>query len=302
MTRTPLLRDVPRLHYQRSQAVARWLRDGHPVQLSRVPRQGRYISFYAQGRLGLWQGLIDSDQWLQAIWPQWSQVLGRSFVDNNLLELFRLLERPLELPPQLLDYQHLFDVQGVDGAVLEAADLPCIATDQGPCWVLGLPADTAREPRALQPWTRRLQQTLRVVLGETALTPLQLRRLAEGDLLMIAGQTCQLLLAGRCIGQFTFIEEGLHMELTPEDIASDLAECAVSPLPVKLQFVLAELTLSMAQLNDFIEHQVLPLGPEALQQVEVRVGERCIAIGELVRLDGRLGLELREVYRGPGNE
>lgn len=301
MTRTPLLRDVPRLHYQRSQAVARWLRDGHPVQLSQAPRQGRYISFYAQGRLGLWQGLIDSDQWLQAIWPQWSQVLGRSFVDNNLFELFSLLERPVELPLQLLDYQHLFDVQSVDGATLEAVELPCIATDQGPCWVLGLPADTAREPRALQPWTWRLQQPLRVVLGETELNPLQLRRMAEGDVLMFR-QRCQLVLAGRRIGQFTFIEEGLHMELTPEEVTPDLAECAVSPLPVKLQFVLAELTLSMAQLNDFIERQVLPLGPDALQQVEVRVADQCIAVGELVRLDGRLGLELREVYRGPGNE
>lgn len=301
MTRTPLLRNVPRLQYQRSQAVARWLRDGHPVQLSRVPRQGRYISFYAQGRLGLWQGLIDSDQWLRSIWPQWSKLLGRSFVDNKLFELFSLLERPLELPPQWLDYQHLFDVQSVDAAALEAADLPCIATDQGPCWVLGLPADTAREPRALQPWTRRLEQTLRVVLGETELNPLQLSRLAEGDVLMFR-QRCQLVLAGRRIGQFTFIEEGLHMELTPEEVTSDLSECAVSALPVKLQFVLAELTLSMAQLNDFIEQQVLPLGPEALQQVEVRVGEQSIAIGELVRLDGRLGLELREVYRGPVNE
>jgi len=302
VTRTPLLRHVPALHYQRSQAVARWLRDGHPVQLSRAPRQARYISFYAQGRQGLWQGLIDSDQWLQAVWPQWSRLLQRSFVEHNLLELFSLLERPLQLPAQVLDYQRLFDACSVDGAALESADLPCIATDQGPCWVLGLPADNARQPRALQPWTRRLQQTLRVVLGETELNPLQLRRLAEGDVLMLTEQSRQLVLAGRCIGQFIFIEEGLHMELTPEGVTSDLTDCAVSALPVKLQFVLAELTLSMAQLNDFIERQVLPLGPEALQQVEVRVGDQCIAIGELVRLDGRLGLELREVYRGPGNE
>ena len=302
MTRTPLLRQVPALHYQRRQAVARWLRDGHPVQLGRAPRQGRYISFHAQGRQGLWQGLIDSDQWLQAIWPQWSQLLGRSFVENNLFELFSLLQRPLQLPPQVLDYQHLFDVQSVDGAALEAADLPCIQTALGPCWVLGLPTDIAWQPQPLQPWTRCLQQTLRVVLGETALSPLQLRRLAEGDVLMIAEQTCQLWLAGRRIGQFTFIEEGLQMELTPQEVTSDLAECALSPLPVTLQFVLAELTLSMAQLNDFIEHQVLPLDAQALQQVEVRVGEQCIAVGELVRLDEQLGLELREVFRGPGNE
>lgn len=76
----------------------------------------------------------------------------------------------------------------------------------------------------------------------------------------------------------------------------------LSELPVKLEFVLGELTLSLAALNAFIEGQVLPLESTALSNVEVRVAGKCIAVGELVQLGDRLGVELREVGRGTGNE
>ncbi|MNH45851.1 type III secretion system protein SpaO [compost metagenome] len=76
----------------------------------------------------------------------------------------------------------------------------------------------------------------------------------------------------------------------------------LSELPVKLEFVLGELTLSMATLNACIEGQVLPLESTAVSNVEVRVAGKCIAVGELVQLGDRLGVELREVGRGIGNE
>ena len=119
----------------------------------------------------------------------------------------------------------------------------------------------------MQPWLQAVPQVLRVVLGTSDSAPLQSRRLAPGDVLSIAEQTRQLFLADRCIGHFTFIEEGIHMQLTPPDSASLNSADVLPQLPVKLEFVLSELTLSVAQLNEVIERQVLPLEPATANHI-----------------------------------
>ncbi|MNE38597.1 type III secretion system protein SpaO [compost metagenome] len=164
------------------------------------------------------------------------------------------------------------------------------------------PSQRKQVSRPLQAWLQAVPQVLRIVLGNSELARLPYRQLARGDVLVIAEQTRQLFMADRCIGQFTFVKEGLHMQLTPRDNPSASALSVLLELPVKLEFVLGELTLSMATLNEFIEHQVLPLEATAVSNIEVRVGGKCIAVGELVQLGDRLGVELREVGRGIGNE
>jgi len=42
---------------------------------------------------------------------------------------------------------------------------------------------------------------------------------------------------------------------------------------------------------------VLPLAPAVIHCVEVRVNGQLLALGELVQLEDRLGVELHEVYQ-----
>lgn len=302
MTSTLLLRRVAPLDYERRHAAARWQCDGHLVRLSQPLPQTRYITFWAQGIQGLWQGMIGAREWLQAVSPQWSQWLHQEGADQEILELFSAVSRPIEVAPDLLDYQRLFEFELIQGEALQGACLPCIRTPQSDLWVMDGPSQRKQPPRPLQAWLQAVPQVLRVVLGSSELGRLPHRQLAKGDVLVIAEQTRQLFMADRCVGQFTFVKEGLHMQLTPPDNLSPSTPCALSELPVKLEFVLGELTLSMAQLNEFIERQVLPLESTAASNVEVRVGGQCIAVGELVQLGECLGVELREVGRGIGNE
>ncbi len=302
MTSSLLLRCVAPLDYERRHAVARWQREGHPVRLCQPSPQTRYLAFWAQGCHGLWQGMIGAREWLHAVAAQWSQWLPQEGEGQEILELFSAISRPVEIAPDMLDYQRLFEFELIQGEALQGACLPCIGTPQSDVWVLQGPSQRKEVSRPLQAWLQAVPQALRIVLGNSAMARLHYRLLAKGDVLVIAEQTRQLFMADRCIGQFTFVKEGLHMELTPLDNLSPGAPGALSELPVKLEFVLGELTLSMATLNAFIDGQVLPLEPSAVSNVEVRVAGRCIAVGELVQLGDRLGVELSEVGRGMGNE
>ena len=302
MTPTLHLRCVALADSERRQVVARWQRDGHPVRLSQPSPQTRYVAFCAQGCQGIWQGLIGAREWVQAVGPQWSPWLHHEGTDQAILDLFSAVSRPVEIAHGLLDYQRLFEFRLIQGESLLGACLPCITTPQSDMWVLQAPSQRKAPSRPLQAWVQALPQALRIILGNSELARLPTRQLARGDVLIIAEQTRQLFMADLCIGQFTFAKEGLHMQLTPPDNPSPNGSCVLSELPVKLEFVLGELTLSIAQLNELIEHQVLPLEATAASNVEVRVGGKCIAVGELVQLGDRLGVELREVGRGMGNE
>ncbi|WMI97558.1 FliM/FliN family flagellar motor switch protein [Pseudomonas chlororaphis subsp. aurantiaca] len=327
MTVALTLRHLAASEYERRYAVARWRQDGHSVELRQPHSPASYISFWAQGAHGLWQGMVEASQWLHGVWPQDSQLRPDAEHAQGIFALFCAVECPVELASQLLDYTHLFDLELIQGDALPRLGLPCITTAQGDLWLLNLPTRPSDPSGSLQPWLLVLPQRLRVVLGYSALDRATYQRLAAGDVLFIAEQTRELFLVDRCIGQFTFIEEGLRMQLSPQDTelpdieladaeppATELldkepppAEAAapaitVSQLPVKLEFVLDERVLTIAELNELIEHQVLPLNLEAASRVEIRASGQCIATGELVQLDDRLGVELRDIYRGNGDE
>ncbi|WP_338806808.1 FliM/FliN family flagellar motor switch protein [Pseudomonas chlororaphis] len=302
MKKDLVLRRVASTDYERRHAVARWRRDGHSVRLAERVPQNHYIMFWAQGCGGLWQGMVDAQQWLHAVWPQCAQLLPEGVGSQDVLELFSAVSRPLEIMSDVLDYQRLFDVELVCGESLPEALVPCIPTSTGEVWVMSLPKQRSALARPLQPWLLAIPQTLRVVLGNSELPPLSCSQLMPGDVLFIAEQTQHLVMADQCIGRFSFTEEGLHMELTPSVGTAATKPDTLSQLPVKLEFVLGELTLSMSQLNDFIELQLLPLETIATHQVEVRVQGQCIATGELVRTEDRLGVELSKIFRGTSSE
>ncbi|VVP32402.1 hypothetical protein PS865_04431 [Pseudomonas fluorescens] len=76
----------------------------------------------------------------------------------------------------------------------------------------------------------------------------------------------------------------------------------LSDMKIKLEFVLQEQKLSLAQLSEFFEGEVLKIDPQATAAIQVRVSGQVVAVGELVRLDDSLAVELRQICRGVGNE
>lgn len=64
-----------------------------------------------------------------------------------------------------------------------------------------------------------------------------------------------------------------------------------------LEILLQEQLISRRRLAAFTPGKVLPLAPQVTHCVEVRVNGQLLALGELVQLEDRLGVELHEVYQ-----
>ena len=64
-----------------------------------------------------------------------------------------------------------------------------------------------------------------------------------------------------------------------------------------LEILLQEQLVSRKRLAAFAVGKILPLAPEVIRCVEVRVNGQLVALGELVQLEDRLGVELHEVYQ-----
>jgi type III secretion protein Q len=64
---------------------------------------------------------------------------------------------------------------------------------------------------------------------------------------------------------------------------------------MQLEILLQEQRVSHRRLAAFAPGKVLPLAPEVTHCVEVRVNGLLFALGELVQLEDRLGVELHEI-------
>ncbi|WP_339418798.1 MULTISPECIES: FliM/FliN family flagellar motor switch protein [unclassified Pseudomonas] len=64
-----------------------------------------------------------------------------------------------------------------------------------------------------------------------------------------------------------------------------------------LEILLQEQLISRRRLVAFAPGKILPLTRQITHCVEVRVNGQLLALGELVQLEDRLGVELHEVYQ-----
>jgi type III secretion protein Q len=92
--------------------------------------QLRAIRFWAQGSQGLWQGAVESQEWLAKVLPQLSTLLPESATDSDALELFSAVARPLEISSELLEYNRLFEFELVESFDFWRFDLPVLSTPQ----------------------------------------------------------------------------------------------------------------------------------------------------------------------------
>jgi type III secretion protein Q len=293
------LRRVDASAHARTQAVQRWCRAGHGAGVGRPDRQSGYLRFCARGNAGDWQGLIMARDWLDRALPQLRSLLIVECPEASIVELFRAVPRPLPMAGEL-SCQALVDLQLIAPAELPTHDLPWFDTAHGRVWVTQLPPTQAPNG-SLGPasWLADLPLRLQLLLG---FSHLRHARLEPGDVLRIIHRTDQCLLANRCIGVFTFTEEGLHMQSTLADsnqqVAAEAdADVELSVLPVRLEFLLGTHETDLGTLSRIIDGQLIPLAADAARHIEIRANGKCVARGELVQLDEQLGVELLEVYR-----
>ena len=301
--RTLALRRVDELTHCRTHAARRWLGAGQRAGLSHPQAQSGYLRFSARAARGDWQGMVLASDWLHHSLPQLASLLTAECPPASILSLFHAVPRPLARMPDELHYERLVDIELIDVQVILAQTLPWIDTASGRLWVTVLPPenrpDRSRQSRA---WLSDLSLRLELILGVSGISHSSQERLAQGDVLRINQRTHRCVLAGLSIGVFTFTEEGLHMQFTVDDTSKSPAaatdvDAAIEQLPVRLEFILATQDIELGTLQNVIAGQLIPLSAGTEMHIEVRCHGKRVARGELVQLDGQLGVELLEVYR-----
>jgi len=302
------LRRIDSVAHARVQAIQRWRRTGRDAGLGKVPVRSGYLGFCAAADDADWRGLILARDWLDHTLPTLQSLLVLECPLPSIVELFQAVPRPLLLEVEELRYRTLADIECVAPARLPAHDLPWLDTPRGRVWLTQLPSRTAvRGPLGADSWLRDLPVRLALMLGVSHLSLASRMRLGEGDVLRITQRAQRCFLADRCLGVFTFSEEGLHMQPTvadthPKNAPEPDVDVDLGALPVRLEFLLATHDTDLATLSQIIAGQLIPLADDAARHIEVRANGKPIAQGELVQLDDQLGVELLKVYRNDGDE
>ncbi|WP_237884972.1 FliM/FliN family flagellar motor switch protein [Pseudomonas sp. PGPR40] len=302
------LRRVDPAAHAGTRSVQRWRGAGHGAGADCLQRLPGYLRFCARSDGGNWHGLIMARDWLQHSLPQLQSLLAVEPPVTRIAGLFRAVPRALLLEPDELHYQALSDVELVDPQQLPTHPLPWLETSRGRVWVTQLPPlRTVNEPLDPSAWLSDLPLRLELILGVSHLSHARRIRLKEGDVLRITQRTQHGWLAGRCIGVFTFTEEGLLMQSTVADANQQAAtdpgaDVELGALCVRLEFILATHDINLATLSQIVDGQLIPLADNAARHIEVRANGKPVARGELVQLDEQLGVELIEVYRSTLSE
>jgi type III secretion protein Q len=134
--------------------------------------------------------------------------------------------------------------------------------------------------------------------GSAALAASEVAALRPGDVVILdgsPGDAASLLLPGglRAIGRL----EGDSLEVREVDLAdSDLGE---GELPVILDVELASVPVPLRDIARIAPGAVLLLGIDREGQVTLRIGERAVARGELIDVDGAVGVRVLAMEPSP---
>lgn len=131
--------------------------------------------------------------------------------------------------------------------------------------------------------------------GTVALLPEELERLEAGDVLLprdVEGPGAALVLPGGFRATGPLGPDGLHVE--------ELSMPVRTPqIPITLEVELCRVEVTLAELARLEPGAVLPLALDRRGLVTLRAGDRAIARGELVEVDGAVGIRIEALEVEP---
>jgi flagellar motor switch/type III secretory pathway protein FliN len=135
-----------------------------------------------------------------------------------------------------------------------------------------------------------------------------LNTLVKGDLVLVTQRQQTLMLAGQCIGHWNFNEQGVVMEsmsknvegipehpsYTPATQGQDVS--SLQDVDLVVEIVLGDAQLPLVQAVALDAGDFVPLTRGGVKAAQLRLGNQTIARGELVEVEGQLGVILDHVY------
>ena len=134
--------------------------------------------------------------------------------------------------------------------------------------------------------------------GHAALDPREVAALREGDVILLDApdrETAVLHLPGGLAVRGRVAGDSLEVE----EVNVPDPDGGAAAAPVLLEVELATVPVPLRDLARIAPGAVLPLGLDRSGQVTLRIGERAVARGELVEVDGAVGVRIASVAEGP---
>jgi len=177
-----------------------------------------------------------------------------------------------------------------------------------PCNILCNEWPSFKKEESVSDFFSLLPLKLHYVLGHNQILFSELAELVIGDLLIITQRSYYM-----AIGQYKLF--GFNYQGTEEvivdkyifDIQQSLPVAEESMmdwtmLPVELEFVLDDKTLTLGELNNISIGSILPVTTHAEQRIKIYLNRKLLAQGELVCLeDGGLAVEIKKINLQPND-
>lgn len=293
-----------------------------PLQTAALPQGAGLLRFewrFAGGRL---QALRSTDDWARQHLPElpglaWSAIdadtAAALFNRSAALGAFGIA--PLDAVAPRFCQQLQAPVMRAANAAASDTGLPCLVTDAGPLWIEQLQLDTAPAPRT-EGLAAELPLAITLQLGSCSLPAARLQGLGGGDVVLLNAAAGIARRGAHRLFSFHLYADSLlvndifddfadattdadvgHLAamasasdaLTPAPAALDLAA-----LPVRLQVLLGDLPLTLAELGALRPGSTLALPEHAQRQVRLQVEGHCVAQGELVQVGDGLGIQIQQ--------
>lgn len=312
------LRRIPTAEVKARSALAYWPRRD-PALAGRLaytpaPPTASVVGVRAYRDGICWSGYLDLDEWLACAAPGVAALAGTEQARHAYARsLFEASGQPLQMPLPELDYAVLrLDDSGGHAPFTRRRCLLTLHTPQGRVWLCAFPELDMPLLTPLSAAAAAVPVQAAWRLGHSSASRRLVGALRRGDVLLITTEIFELTSAGIAIGRFSINQDGeisvqaASMKEPGEPVGQDADQArpasfapgvaaSVADVPLRLDFILQRRTLTVAELDALYQGQVLQLDPQAEKRVEIMVSGMRLAIGELVELNGRLGVELHEV-------
>jgi type III secretion protein Q len=276
--------------------VARLRRAGLAARQARADGRRRYVRQRLESANHALELLVELESWLNRHLPELDGLAWSQAGDELLLDLLATLELKLESPRGWLIQDNLM----VLGLVQTDDLMLALGMEHGEVFCTTLP-EALIPPCAPPAWLADWPMPVTLALGRQMLSPALLAQIEPGDVLLLQHPQRYLSCHGRVLYRYSIqqehimIEAPLALEAAP---AFDDGALSCQQIPLQVEFVLQECTLTLAELSALSPGQVLELGADAERNVLLRANGVALARGELVELDRRLGLEIHTLLRG----
>lgn len=302
-------------HIQDAAAHLQW-----PLQMAALPQGVGLLRFewrFAGGRL---QALRSTDDWARQHLPELPGLAWSAIDSDTAAALFNRSAALGTLGIAQLDAVAPRFCQQLPAPPNDAADaaagLPCLASAAGPLWIEHLQLDAA--PASSAPGVAAaLPLAITLQLGSCSLPAARLPGLRRGDVVLLPAAMGIARRGAHRLFSFHLSPDSLLVndifddfaDPTPEPDAGHLAGIGsagtsdaspsapaldLAALPVRLQVLLGELPLTLAELGALRPGSTLALPEHAPRQVRLQVDGHCVAQGELVQVGDGLGIQIQQ--------